>query len=374
VIAAGEGRTALYEQHVQAKAKMISFAGWQLPAFYTTVLQEHRCVREQVGLFDVSHMGEFWVSGADAAQFLQYVTINDVRKLSIGCGQYTALCNERGGVVDDLILYQLGPQEYLLCVNAANIAGDFAWLQQHSAGFSQLKLVNASGEWSQIAIQGPNSLLALREIVPAKDQPALEDLAYTHIMPLTLQGASCLLARTGYTGEKGYELYLPHRSATWAWTEMLASKERSGVQPIGLGARDTLRLEAGYLLYGNDLSTEISPLEAGIAWATKLDGEDFIGRNALLSQKAQGLPRRMYCFQMSDSGIARSGMEVFCGDEQIGYVTSGSVLPSLGGVGGMALLRNGAVAVGDEITINIRNERKRARLAPRPLYAARVKD
>jgi aminomethyltransferase len=373
-VVGGEGKTALYAHHVQLKAKMIAFAGWQLPAFYSSVLQEHRCVREQVGVFDVSHMGEFFVSGKNAGAFLQYITINNVKKLQVGQGQYSAFCTPRGGVIDDLFLYQLGPERYMMCVNASNIAADFAWVEKQAAAFSELRVENASSQWSQLAIQGPQSLEALRALVAAQDFPAVAALAYTHIMPLTLGGLHCLLARTGYTGEKGYELYLPHEIAAWAWTELLATKERTGIQAIGLGARDTLRLEAGYLLYGNDLNEDISPLEAGISWATKLDGDDFIGKAALCAQKALGVPRRMYCFTMLEPGIARSGMEVFLGDEQIGYVTSGSVLPSLGKVGGMMLVTAGKVEVGAAVTIKIRHELKQACIAPRPLYNARVKD
>ena len=370
---AGE-KTALYEQHVHGKAKIISFAGWQLPAFYTSVLEEHRCVREQVGIFDVSHMGEFFCSGPDARRFLQYLTINDVSRLQPGHGQYTAFCNELGGVVDDLILYQLAEERYLMCVNAANIAGDFQWLQKYAPGFAQLTLENASAQWSQIAIQGPKSLQALAGIVPAAIFSRVCELAYTHLLSLPLQGATCYVARTGYTGEKGYELYLPHHLATWAWQGLLATKANTGIQAIGLGARDTLRLEAGYLLYGNDLSETISPLEAGIGWATKLDGEDFVGRAALLQQKAEGIKRRIHCFIMDEPGIARSAMEVYRGSELIGMVTSGSVLPTVGGAGGMALLRNGTVAVGDPISVKIRQDLKKAKITNRPLYAARVKD
>lgn len=373
MVGAGE-KTALFEQHVLAKAKMITFAGWQLPAFYTSVMQEHRCVREQVGIFDVSHMGEIFFSGPQAAAFLQSVTINDVTRLRPGQGQYTALCNEQGGVVDDLILYQLGEQHYLMCVNASNVATDYQWILRHAPKVAGLTIENASSQWSQIAIQGPASLMALSALLDPHTLKQVEALAYTHIMPLTLQGASCYLARTGYTGEKGYELYLPHRVAVWAWTGLLATKEKTGIQAIGLGARDTLRLEAGYLLYGNDLREDISPLEAGIGWATKLDGDDFIGRAALLQQKAQGVKRRIYCFRMEEPGVARTGMEVYRNNELIGYVTSGSALPTLGGAGGMALLQNGAVNVGDSVTIKIRSESKSAKIAARPLYAARVKD
>ncbi len=368
------GKTALYGQHLAAKAKMISFAGWHLPAFYGSVLEEHRAVRERAGIFDVSHMGEIFFSGSPAQEFLQYLTINDVSRLSPGQGHYSALCNQEGGVIDDLILYQLEAERYLMCVNASNISSDYAWIVKQAQRFPGVVVDNASHQWSQLAIQGPTSLSALLSIVPSDRQAPVQDLEYTQIMPLMIKDRLCYLARTGYTGEKGYELYLPHELASWAWEEIVASSPLTGIRPIGLGARDTLRLEAGYLLYGNDLNESTSPLEAGIGWATKLAAGAFIGREALLRQKAEGVERRIFCFRMEEQGIPRHDMEVYRGDEVLGTVTSGSVLPTLGGAGGMALLKAGTIAVGDSIAIKIRHEMKQARLVARPLYMARVKD
>ena len=343
-----------------------------MPVFYENVLEEHRCVRNAVGLFDVSHMGEIRVVGPRAAEFLNRIAINDVNLLEANQGQYTAMCNDAGGVIDDLILYRLAQDEFFLCVNASNVEKDFNWIASKSASYSGLQVLNESTGWAQLAIQGPNSEMCLKSLMNASDALRLEILAYTHIMALEIFGEACLIARTGYTGEKGYELYLPPKLAPKIWMELLEKGQRFGIKPIGLGARDTLRLEACYLLYGNDMDDTISPLEAGIGWAVKYS-HDFNGKAILEAQKAAGLKRRLHGFTMMEGGIPRHGMDVIQMGKKIGIVTSGSVLPTVGGAGGLALLSVEDFNPLQTLSIDIRGSEKRAKVTPIPLYKPRVK-
>lgn len=366
-------KTALYEQHVDLGAKLIDFSGWKMPISYEGVLAEHHHVRSKAGIFDVSHMGEFVIRGQGAQAFLQYVTINDVKKLDVGHGQYTAMCDESGGIIDDLILYRTGEEEYFMCVNAANILKDIKWLHESLDGFTEVDLEDVSSNWSQIAVQGPNSQAAVMSIVNSQDQEGILDLHYTHITDINFSGQVCKLARTGYTGEKGYEIYLPNSVAVSCWQALLATQPQTQIRPIGLGARDTLRLESCYLLYGNDMDESVSPLEAGISWATKLSGDDFCGKKFLVEQKAQGVPRKLCAFLFEDHGVPRKGMAVYKGEEEIGLVTSGSVLPSVGGSGGLALLKANEVKVGDHIRVNVRGKFKDAILVKKPFYQAKTK-
>ncbi|MCX6119775.1 MAG: glycine cleavage system aminomethyltransferase GcvT [Proteobacteria bacterium] len=358
-------KTPLYEEHLALKAKMVPFGGWMMPVSYEGVLAEHKHVREHVGLFDVSHMGEIRVKGSEATKFLQYVTINDVTKLADGGGQYSAILNEKGGMIDDLIIYKISSDEYFICVNASNSDKDFNWIQKQSKNF-QVAVTNESQQWSQIAVQGPKSMAALATIA----SPEFKNLSYTHIQKASLFGESCLIARTGYTGEWGYEIYIPNSIARKTWAALLKAPD---VKAIGLGARDTLRLEACYLLYGNDMNDDVSPLEAGIAWATKLDKGSFIGRDQLINQKESGLKRKMFAFKMSEDGIPRHGMKAFdLKSGEVGEITSGSVLPTVGGAGGMALLA-ATFKEGDSFLVDIRGAKKHATIVKRPIYQAKAK-
>ncbi len=363
--------TPLFEAHQTCKAKMMTFSGWKMPAFYESPMAEHRAVREDVGIFDVSHMGEIFVSGRDSLAYLQHVLINDVSKLIIGQGHYTALLNEKGGFVDDLLCYRIGEESYLLCVNANNADKDFAWMQAHvPAALSQVTLDNQSVAWSQLAIQGPKSPAVMTDLFP--DRPDLLLLPYAGIAAATYKGTAVYVARTGYTGERGYELYLPNGVAVALWEQALATSPTTNIRPIGLGARDTLRLEACFLLYGNDMDDGVTPLEAGVQWAVKLDKGDFIGRAALLQQKECGIPRQLYAFRMEEAGIPRSHMSVMRQGESIGQVTSGSHLPTLGFGGGLALLQSD-VQVGDAIEVDVRGTLKAARIVKKPFYQAKTK-
>ena len=365
-------RTPLFDAHKALKAKMIPFGGWDMPVSYTSVLQEHKAVRETCGVFDVSHMGEVTVKGKGAEAFLQAITINDIKKLGDGAGQYSAILNPQGGMIDDLIIYRLTAADYMICVNASNVDKDFLWIKEQATKFKDVTVENESPTYSQLAVQGPNAPQAVAALLSSGDTKRLEALAYTHIMTATIQGQKALVARTGYTGERGYELYLPNSVAHAVWDALLATASKTGVQPIGLGARDTLRLEACYLLYGNDMNDDVTPLEAGISWAVAIDKPDFIGKAALVKQKELGLPRSMFCFTM-DEGIPRHDMAVYKGSDLIGKVTSGSVLPTIGGAGGMALLDPKKVKVGDEVEVDVRGKRKLARLVKKPLYKPKVK-
>lgn len=364
-------KTPLYDAHVAQKAKMIPFGGWVMPVSYEGVLAEHKTVREACGIFDVSHMGEVRVKGPEAAKFLQWLTINDINKLKVGGGQYSAILNDRGGMIDDLIIYRLGEEEFFICVNASNREKDFAWIHEKSKSF-KVSVTNESDTWAQIAIQGPNSTDVLATQLSPSDAALMRALPYTNITPVTICGKPSLLARTGYTGEFGYEVYLPAAVAQSSWMSLLEQSSKFGVKPIGLGARDTLRLEACYLLYGNDMNDDVSPFEAGISWATKMDKGDFVGKTALVNQKTNGLKRQMVAFKMLEDGIPRHGMKVFHGDSEAGEVTSGSVLPTVGGAGGMALVST-SLKEGDEFFVDIRGAKKRAKIVKRPLYAARTK-
>lgn len=369
-----EFKTKLYNEHVKLKAKIVPFGGWMMPVSYSSVLAEHKAVREECGLFDVSHMGEVFITGKDSLDFIQKITINDASKLAIGGGQYTAMCLESGGMIDDLILYRLEEEKYLMCVNASNVEKDYAWIEKQAASFKNLSVENASSSWSQLALQGPKSLSVLKEVLSDEAYETASKLSYTHVAPVVVEGSDVLLARTGYTGEVGYELYIPNKSIVAVWRALLATKEKTGILPIGLGARDTLRLEACYLLYGNDMNEKVSPLEAGIAWATKIDAKDFIGKEALIAQKESGLQNKIYAFKLEDKGIPRHGMDIYFADEKIGTVTSGSVLPTVGGAGGLAFLKTNKVKLDDAIEIDIRGKRKLARIVKRPLYSAKVKN
>ena len=362
-------KTTLYEQHKLLGAKIVPFSGWLMPLSYRSVLEEHNIVRTSCGLFDVSHMGEIFVEGDDSERFLNWLTINDVKKLKEGRGQYTAILNHEGGVIDDLLLYKLSDKKFLLCVNASNIQKDYVWISEKAHDFN-VTVHDKSDEYAQFALQGPKSLDCLKNILPADELEKAATLKYTQICEVRLVNTTAYIARTGYTGEKGYEIYLKNHAAIPTWNALINGDEP--VLPIGLGARDTLRLEACYLLYGNDMDETISPLEAGISWAVKIEKGPFIGRDRLVEMKEAGVPRKLIAFKLLDKGVARQGMELYLGDEKIGYVTSGSVLPTLGGSGGMALVNHNSLKVDDKFEIDVRGKRKSASVLAKPLYQAKT--
>ena len=357
-------KTPLNQVHRDLGARMVDFGGWDMPVQYAGVLEEHLAVRQAAGLFDVSHMGEIDVVGANALSFIQYLTINDATKLVDGQVQYSAMCYPEGGVVDDVTLYRFGPQKYMFCVNAANIEKDFAWMQQVLAdsGIDNVTLTNRSDEFAQVALQGPKA----EEILAGLTDVKVSELVYYNFSEGVVGGIEMIISRTGYTGEDGFELYLPATSAVDLWQQLMKAGEPFGLQPIGLGARDTLRLEKGYALYGHELSQNISPLEAGLAWITKLDTDNFVGKAALVAQKENGVPRRRVGLLMQERGIPREEYEVFSGDKKVGVVTSGTMSPSLKVGVALALGEPGAAALDTELDVAVRQRRMKAKVVRPP--------
>ena len=364
-------QTPLYDRHVELQARMSSFGNWQVPLHYGSVLTEHRWVRSECGVFDVSHMGQISVQGEDAEQLLDYATCNMVTRLTKGQGHYTALLNTKGGIIDDLILYRLGSRNFFLCVNAGNINTCANHLLSLRNKFRRVNINDLSKSYCQLAIQGPRAHAYLRKFLQCHDL-ALPRLNFMDIIRMNIGKHELYLARSGYTGEVGYELYLASsRHAVAVWDEFIAL----GVKPIGFGARDTLRLEACYLLHGNDINASITPYEAGISWIVKLNKGNFAGKESLQALKGQGLQRKLYGFKMRDRGCPRQGMEVTDAKKQkIGVVTSGSVLPTVGGFGGLALLDNPSMANADVIYVDNRGKQQQAEITARPFYSARCKD
>ncbi|NBO38780.1 glycine cleavage system aminomethyltransferase GcvT [bacterium] len=359
-------RTPLNEEHRRLGARMVDFGGWDMPVQYSGVLDEHKIVRTSVGLFDVSHMGELMVSGRGANDFLQRMTTNDVTKIAIGQAQYSALCKDDGRVIDDIIVYRRGIDSFLVCVNASNAEKDEQWLRAHLPS-SGVVLENQSAEYAQIAVQGPKA----RELVQQFVDINIAGLKYYWFAEGKVLGQPSIIARTGYTGELGYELYVPAQHSPRIWAALVEGAQKFGGKPCGLGARDTLRLEMGYLLYGNDMDESINALECGLGWVTKFAKGEFIGSTALAEQKERGLSRQLVGIQMLDKAIARHGYKIFSaleGGRELGWVTSGTVAPSLNLNVGMAYVAPEFSPVGSEIFVEIRNERKRALVVKKPFY------
>ena len=357
-------KTPLNHVHRELGARMVDFGGWDMPVQYSGVIEEHLAVRQAAGLFDVSHMGEVEVSGANALAFIQHLTINDAAKLVDGQVQYSAICYPEGGVVDDVTLYRFNGSHFLFCVNASNIEKDFDWMQQvlRESALKDVTLTNRSEEFAQLALQGPKAVAILAGLTDV----SLDGLAYYHFCEGTVAGEKMIVSRTGYTGEDGFELYLPASAAVAVWQKLMAAGTPHGLLPIGLGARDTLRLEKGYALYGHELSRDISPLEAGLAWITKLDKVDFVGKAALVAQKAAGVPRRRIGLVMEERGIPRDGYPLFAGDREVGVVTSGTMSPTLKLGIALALVEPAAAGLDEELEVAVRSRRMRARVVRPP--------
>jgi aminomethyltransferase len=348
---------------------LIAFAGYEMPVRYSGVIEEHLAVRNAAGLFDVSHMGEFLVSGRDAENFLQYMFTNDVTKLGDGQAQYTAMCREDGGILDDLLVYRLSPTDYMLVVNASNIGKDYEWLNAHQKG--RVELVNLSDQTALLALQGPEA----RRILEAACGTSFEDVAYYHFVqpePGVLPGAKdVIVSATGYTGETGFEIYCESAGAVAIWESLLEAGEKFGLKPAGLSARDTLRMEAGFCLYGNDLTEETTPLEAGLGWITKLKNTEFLGSAALRQQKESGPRKRLVAFVMEDRGIPRRGYPIMSPvNEIIGAVTSGSQSPVLNEGIGLGYVDNKPdfTAAGQPVIIDVRGKLLTARIKKPPLH------
>ena len=357
-------QTPLNAVHKALGARMVPFGGWEMPVQYAGVIEEHQAVRERAGLFDVSHMGEIEVRGTEALALVQRLTTNDASRLTDGQVQYSALCYADGGVVDDVTLYRSSATNFLFCVNASNTDKDFAWMQQVHAesGIKGATLANRSAEYAQLALQGPRAAAILRRLSPVD----LAAIGYYRFVPGEVASVPTLISRTGYTGEDGFELYTPAAAAVALWNRLLEAGQPDGLQPIGLGARDTLRLEKGYALYGHELSPQITPLEAGLGWIVKLDKGDFVGREALLRQQTAGIPRRLVALVMEERGIPREGYPVYAGEKQVGSVTSGTMSPTLKTGIALALVESPCAVLDRELLIGIRDRKLRAKIVKPP--------
>jgi len=354
-------RTAFYDIHRSLGAKIVEFAGFEMPVQYAGIMQEHMRVREGVGVFDVSHMGEVEVRGKDALAFVQKITVNDASKLGRGRVQYSAMCYEDGGIVDDLLVYDLG-DHYMLVINAANIAKDIAWMEQQVAG--DVRLTNRSDDLSLLAIQGPRSLMTLKKLTDAD----IASLQYYHWMEGKIAGVPMIISRTGYTGELGFELYLPSDVATGerVWHAVMEAGAQFDIAPVGLGARDTLRLEMGFCLYGHDIDQTTNPIEAGLGWITKVDKGGFIGRGPILKAKQDGVKRKLVGFALDDKAFPRQGYAINAGGARTGAVTSGTFSPLLGKGIGMGYVAPGYAKAGTPLAVIIRDREIPAVVVPLP--------
>jgi glycine cleavage system T protein (aminomethyltransferase) len=362
-------RTPLYDTHVALGAKMTPFAGFDMPVQYSGIIDEHVAVREAVGIFDVSHMGEVMVTGENSFEFVQNLVSNDVSKLVDGKALYTVMCTPNGGVVDDLLVYKLGDNRYLLVINAANIAGDFDWMKAHNSMGAMLQ--NISDDVALIAVQGPRAFNVLQKIAPIP----IDDIGFyefTELEPDSFFSCSlAILSHTGYTGEKGMEIYCDADRVCEIWDAVMEAGAEFGIKPAGLGARDTLRLESGFCLYGNDLDSDTNPLEAGLGWLTKLNAGNFVGRDALVKIKENGPERRLIGFVATERGIPRPGSEIQTEDGVvIGHVTSGTQSPLLKTGIGMGYVSNNPAftAVGTEIRITSRGRSFTATVKKPPFH------
>jgi len=354
-------RTPLFEVYKDFGAKTIDFGGWDLPVQFSSIKEEHEAVRTKAGLFDVSHMGEIEVKGKDSLAYLQKMMTNDVSKLKDGGAQYTAMCYEDGGTVDDLLVYKKADEDYLLVVNASNIEKDYDWLA--SKVTEEVTVTNVSETIAQLAIQGPLAEEALQKMTNTD----LSEIKFFKFKEnVEIYGIPALVSRTGYTGEDGFEIYCASEKAVELWNEILKDEN---VVPCGLGARDTLRFEANLALYGQELSKDITPLEAGIGFAVKVNKEeDFFGKEVLKDQKENGVPRKLVGIEMIDKGIPRHGYEVFVGEEQVGEVTTGTQSPTLKKNIGLALLKKEFTELETEVEVQVRKKRLKAKVVKTPFY------
>jgi len=361
-------RTPLYSCHVELGGKIVPFAGWELPVQYSGVVAEHQAVRQQAGLFDVSHMGEIFVSGPEAEAAIDYLTCNDVKVLKDGKAQYSAIINESGGVVDDIIVYRYSRNFYLICVNASNADKDFAWFTSHNKFKAEFQ--NKSNDFGQIALQGPKAV----EILSSFDGLAdISSLPYFHFQNREILGCEVIVARTGYTGEDGYELFVPSAATVRLWKALLEAGSKFGLVPAGLGARDSLRLEASLPLHGHELGDDISAYESGLGWIVKLSKGDFIGREALSKQKANGIPRSLVGFYVDEPGIVRHGDKIFdLKGQEVGITTSGTKTPTVNVALGMALVKSDCSTEGTELTAEVRGRKLKVHVVKKPFYRRSV--
>ena len=357
-------KTPLYDDHLRLGGKIVEFAGWQMPVQYSGVVAEHVAVRERVGLFDVSHMGEIWVTGPNAEKALDHMTCNKVSSLYDGKAHYSAILNEKGGVVDDIIIYRCSKERFLVCVNASNADKDYEWFATHNP--TDTTIVNASAEYGQIAVQGPRALELVTPLVQGAD---LSTLKYFHFVECEILNSPVIVARTGYTGEDGVEIFVKAEKTEDLWRLLLEQGASHGVLPCGLGARDSLRLEAALPLHGHELTEEITALESGLGWIVKFDKGDFIGKEALLKQKEAGLAKQLVGFHLDEAGIARQGDTVSTLDgKQIGVVASGTKTPTVNKSLGMAFVETPFAALETKLSFVVRGRAIAGHVVQLPFY------
>jgi glycine cleavage system T protein (aminomethyltransferase) len=350
-------RTPLYAAHLEWGAKMVPFGGWEMPVQYSSILDEHAAVREHVGLFDISHMGEFLVAGPNAEAVLNELFSNDIRKINVGQAQYTLLCNEGGGIIDDLIAYRLEPSVFLVIINASNIEKDFAWMNARAS--KAVVLENLSDKMAALALQGPHAVKVL---------PEAEHIPHFGVRRLAVFDKQCWVARTGYTGEDGFEIVCDAADAPALWAGLLERGEPFGIKPCGLGARDTLRLEMCYPLHGNDITEETTPLEAGLGKFVSFEKGAFVGKDALAEQKEKGVPRKLIAFKMTDkSPPPRPHYAIFASNRKIGEITSGTQSPTLSVGIGMGYVEAAEAQVGKPIEIEVRGKKFHAVIEKKPI-------
>lgn len=353
-------RTAFLEIHQRAGAKIVPFGGFEMPVQYAGIMEEHKTVRTAVGVFDVSHMGEFFASGVNALPFLQKITVNDVSKLSPGKAQYSAMCYEEGGIVDDLLIYMLAENSYMIVVNAANIDKDWEWMKKHCP--SDVNFENRSDSLSLLAIQGPKSLATLQKLTSVD----LSVIPYYHFVQGKLSGIEMTISRTGYTGELGFEIYFDVKHSEAVWNAIFEAGKEFAIAPINLGARDTLRLEMGYCLYGNDIDQTTNPIEGGLGWITKLAKGEFIAKSVINKVKTEGPKRKLVGMLLQEKAVPRHGYPVLVNGVNAGVVTSGTFSPSLGKGIAMGYVNAPYFETGNKVQIDVRGKSFDAEIVPLP--------
>lgn len=359
-------QTPLYQEHVELGAKIVDFGGWAMPVQYSGIIEEHNAVRNQAGLFDVSHMGEILIKGSNSLDFLQRLVTNNVAKMIVGQCQYNLMCYPSGGVVDDLLIYKFDENNYLLVVNAGNKDKDYSWIlaQRKEWGMSDVEIEDQSDQTGQIALQGPHS----EEILASLTDVQLEELRYYQFTKGKVAGIEALISRTGYTGEDGFEIYVAAEKTRELWQKVLAAGKSSGLIPAGLGARDTLRFEAKMPLYGHELNAERTPIEAGLGMFVSLDKGEFNGREVIAEQKASGAKHKLVGFRMIERGVARAGYVLAKDGRVIGEVTTGSFSPTLKANLGLGYVLKEEANPGNEINVIIRDKGVKAEIIPTPFY------
>jgi aminomethyltransferase len=355
-------RTPLYAAHQALGARFVDFGGWEMPVQYTGIIDEHAAVRQRVGLFDVSHMGEIELRGPRALAACQELTVNDLNRLRDGQAQYSLLCRSNGGVVDDIMVHRLSSERVLLCVNAGNIDKDFAWISEHRNGADA---VNRSDEFAQLALQGPHATAVLRTVTTLH----LEDIPAFAFTEGLVAGRSALVAHTGYTGEDGWEIYCRPADVRTLWEALLEAGAGAGIKPVGLGARDTLRLERALPLYGHELTDETTPIEAGLGWVVRFNTGPFSGREVLLRQRETGVTRQLVGVVLTEPGIARQGYAILGGGTIVGHITSGTKSPTLGKAIGLGYVASAWQKVGTTLGIDIRGRTVSAEVVQLPFYS-----